>query len=677
MIAASNQGLASFCFGFFALAGKRRGREYSHRARSCPVVEEFTCVAFTMTWRFSSVRGASKAASFGECFEALESRGRLGVTGKLLHWSAFIALCVWAASGADMRAIAADGPSNSPAEIAYRNTTPGVAYAGSKACSTCHAEIYHEYVKTDMAQSMSLPHQRPELENLQAPVTVFNAKLNQYFQIFKRGNDFWESEYAVGEDGKELFRHAEKISCAMGTGENGIGYMVQRGDFIFQAPLAFYARTKTWELSPGFEANNFGFGRPVTDGCISCHAGFPQPVADPKGLFKNPPFRELGIGCENCHGPGQLHIDERMKGEAISGDVDSSIVNPARLPSALALNICMYCHEQGDARVLQSGRNFADFRPGAPLAKTLSIFISLNHGPEEKQTFLGYYSEMKASKCYFMSQGKLNCVTCHDPHHQLADSKVSDQYRSKCLVCHTDQSCKLPLPARIQNASSDNCVGCHMAKQPAKLFAHTVITDHHITARPGEPYPASEFVASTPDAPDLVCLNPPQENGAQIPLPILLGAYRQLLMDRPDAATELNYSRLLDKAAKTDPDNVEVLRGLAKRGLNAGTPEGFEQAFPYLQRMDALGLATPNDEFALGELLASSGDVAQGLALLQKTAPLDPYNPLGYESLAISYLVAGKKDEAMKEIQKGLEVSPENQVLRMILKKAEEGEMGP
>ena len=37
---------------------------------------------------------------------------------------------------------------------------------------------------------------------------------------------------------------------------------------------------------------------------------------------------------------------------AISGDVDSSIVNPAKLSPWLALNICMYCHEQGDARVL-------------------------------------------------------------------------------------------------------------------------------------------------------------------------------------------------------------------------------------------------------------------------------------------------------------------------------------
>ena len=129
-----------------------------------------------------------------------------------------------------------------------------------------------------------------------------------------------------------------------------------------------------------------------------------------------------------------------MKGGRLAGDVDSSIVNPAKLSPSLALNICMYCHEQGDARVLNPGKNFADFRPGTPLANTLTIFISLNHPPEEKQTFLGYYSEMKASKCYYMSQGQLTCLTCHNPHRQLAGSE---------LVTITERNVSLATPTKV------------------------------------------------------------------------------------------------------------------------------------------------------------------------------------------------------------------------------------
>ena len=102
-------------------------------------------------------------------------------------------MCLWVAGATD-QAYAGGGRPNAAAQTSYRNTAPGVAYVGSKACATCHATIYLEHIHTDMAQSMSPPHQRLELENLQAPVTVFNVKLNQYFQIFRRGGDYWESE---------------------------------------------------------------------------------------------------------------------------------------------------------------------------------------------------------------------------------------------------------------------------------------------------------------------------------------------------------------------------------------------------------------------------------------------------------------------------------------------------
>ncbi len=39
--------------------------------------------------------------------------------------------------------------------LEFRNTAPGVAYVGSKACLECHADIYSVYVKTDMGRSMS------------------------------------------------------------------------------------------------------------------------------------------------------------------------------------------------------------------------------------------------------------------------------------------------------------------------------------------------------------------------------------------------------------------------------------------------------------------------------------------------------------------------------------------
>ena len=41
---------------------------------------------------------------------------------------------------------------------------------------------------------------------------------------------------------------------------------------------------------------------------------------------------------------------------------------------------------------------------------------------------------LSLSKCYLQSEGKLNCVTCHDPHARASASRA--EYDKICLNCH-------------------------------------------------------------------------------------------------------------------------------------------------------------------------------------------------------------------------------------------------
>ena len=75
---------------------------------------------------------------------------------------------------------------------------------------------------------------------------------------------------------------------------------------------------------------------------------------------------------------------------------------------------------------------------------------------------LKHYSLMVMSKCYLASGGKLRCMTCHDPHQQPDGAESVIYYRRKCLGCHTDQSCAVPLVARIKSVPANDCAGCHM-----------------------------------------------------------------------------------------------------------------------------------------------------------------------------------------------------------------------
>ena len=215
----------------------------------------------------------------------------------------------------------------------------------------------------------------PSLADLPTPATVYDKDLGQYFEVLRKDGQWYQSQYALDNNGKELFRQTVKMQYAVGAGENGIGFVVERdgehGRFLFEAPLSYYTQAHRWSFSPGYEIQNRGFTRPILAQCITCHSGQPKPVAGQVGLYQDPPFDELAVGCENCHGPGALHVAEHSSGQKATSP---SMVNPAHLSGWLADNICMRCHQGKDVRVNAPGMQDQDFRPGMPLDKVVSIF---------------------------------------------------------------------------------------------------------------------------------------------------------------------------------------------------------------------------------------------------------------------------------------------------------------
>src|SRR5262244_2460531 len=231
-------------------------------------------------------------------------------------------------------------------------------YTGSKACAACHRRIYDNYAATAMGQSMRAAGDTRDLARVTSPATIPSGA--HTFEVKRDRGQLFQREFQPG-----VFESAYKLEYAIGSGVNGVTYVVRRGAYLFEAPLSFFARTGAWELSPGFERGNPSFSRPIDEGCIVCHSGRARAEPNREGLYADPPFAELAIGCENCHGPGAAH--------ARQGD-RRAIVNPAKLPAQLSDDICMNCHQAGDTRVLQPGYHYADFRPGAPLSDTLALF---------------------------------------------------------------------------------------------------------------------------------------------------------------------------------------------------------------------------------------------------------------------------------------------------------------
>jgi len=542
---------------------------------------------------------------------------------------------------------------------ADQNSAADAGYVGSKACSQCHRSIYESFSRTDMGRSMS--EITPTLlERIPTSASIVDSRLNRHFEISGRDNNLYQSEYATQSDGKDVFRETRKLDWIIGSGANGSGAIVKQNDFLFEAPLSFYTKPQRWALSPGYEFGDYGFNRPVLPACISCHSGQPRPVLDGNGRFQEPPFVELAIGCENCHGPGLSHI-----AAAHMGDPTDSIANPGKLSPWLADNICMSCHQTGDARVLRAGKTYRDFRPGAELNDTLSIFlVPFSRQSAPKDDLLEHYLSMRLSQCYLKSGGRLGCISCHDPHLQPSPQEAPAFFRRKCLACHTEKSCAVPLSLRSHKTPPDDCAGCHMPKRDVMVISHSVLTNHRIVAEAEEPFPEVAFHMTTPQLPDLVQLSAnPAKQDAPEPL-TLLQAYGQVMLAHPEYRAR--YWSVAEQLKAAQPDNVQVLEALANKAIQGKNAEGSEQAIRYLEDAILHGATNPADFEELAELLVASKRQTEAVDVLRQGMQLAPYHAELYRLSATIDFALDKMQEACEVASQGGQRFPQDDAIRAL-----------
>src|SRR2546426_5301569 len=156
-----------------------------------------------------------------------------------------------------------------------------------------------------------------------------------------------------------------EVQFVLGSGTNGKSYLIGSDGYLFQSPISWYAQKKIWDLSPGF-GNLYPRQRPITAECLFCHCNRALPEEHSLNHYREPIFEGYSIGCERCHGPGELHVKKQERNEPPEG-ADDSIVNPARLPPALREAVCQQCHLLAENRILPPDRQAFDYRPGLPL----------------------------------------------------------------------------------------------------------------------------------------------------------------------------------------------------------------------------------------------------------------------------------------------------------------------
>jgi hypothetical protein len=541
----------------------------------------------------------------------------------------------------------------------FQNVRPAVQYVGDATCSDCHHDIVASYKKHPMGRSLTPTASFVGRQRFDKAVNNPFEAFGLHFSVRRRGDEVFHEVARLDAKGEPVCAVKLRADYVIGSGARGHSYLSDRDGFVYQTPISWFSQKAIWDLSPGFSERIFG-GRVVRVDCLYCHVNQVEAVANTVNRYREPLFRGHAIGCERCHGPGEIHVRDRSLFEQVAGGKDTSIVNPRHLPHALREAVCQQCHLEGEKRVLRRGRDPFDFRPGLPLETVFSVFVR----PEEEGAefkAVTHVEQMYLSRCFQVGQGaaRMGCISCHNPHEHVGPERRFAYYREKCLQCHDGASpakktCAEPAARRLA-ANQDSCIDCHMRPYSASDIVHTAATDHRILRRRGEvsigrgPSPSTDGLPLTPfhPRPD------PHDSDLRRDLGMAMAA----LLD----VRKLNFIYvnptldLLDEAVKKFPQDLVAREARARLLASQHRPTDALAGFQTVLAAD------PNREGSLAAAAALSaelGDNKESAALWRRAVEANPWNPDYRRGLAAVLIRLGDWDAAAPHARAWKELSP-------------------
>jgi len=563
-------------------------------------------------------------------------------------------------------------PTNKTGDSFYLNHNDTVDYVGLATCASCHEDKAKTFLHTGMGQSFHFATKQKSSADFAKVHLVYDTLNNLYYKPFWKGNDLFFHEYRL-EGSDTIHSRVEKIDYIIGSGQHTNSHLILRNGFVYQAPLTWYSQQKHWSLPPGFErGNNTKFSRIINEECMSCHNAMPEVEKGSDNKFTS---IGTGIDCERCHGPGELHVNLRLKGKSIKSKegIDRTIVNPSNLSWQKQVDLCQRCHLQGNA-VLHADKSFKDFKPGMILSDYFDVFMP-NHENEESGFIMASHAQrLQKSRCFIKSNGgkaglSLTCITCHDPHVSVTETS-NKHFNEACVSCHPkDDACKGPI--HLIKKNDNNCVKCHMPQSGTSDIPHVTVHDHNISKPISQPLPQKGKLKG------LYCINndhPTPETTIKAYLSyyekfdqnkLYLEEARKLLNQNNHPELEIYYwylwgnnQKVIETAkvkTKTQSDAWNNYR-IGQSYLNINN---YSQAELYIRK--ALQLQPVNFEFIykLSVACHNSGKAIEEEQLLKEVIAYNPNHTQALNNLGFLYFKAGEMSKANRYYTLSLHTNPD------------------
>jgi len=298
------------------------------------------------------------------------------------------------------------------------------AFIGSESCKTCHTEKYNDWAASGH------PYKFNVIQDNQAPVYPVEAVNFQDNWLANLGdgshtwNDVagviggygWKSRF-VGTDGHIIGTVNSSFADA-GGGHNQFNF--------------FGGEDHGWvDYHPGDE-------KIYNYGCFKCHTTGPTTEGSwLEGVADLGNFAEPGIGCESCHGPGNIHVANPTKDNI---DLVYEFAHTDNASGGLTIN--------GVVHVPDEGRDDVNFLCGTCHNRGYSNSI------DSKGGFIKHHEQWDELVSGVHYGADVNCSTCHDPHKRVIWD--GDAIIKSCTECHSSAA------AKVNHAGSLTCKDCHM-----------------------------------------------------------------------------------------------------------------------------------------------------------------------------------------------------------------------
>jgi hypothetical protein len=455
-----------------------------------------------------------------------------------------------------------------------------------------------------------------------------------HYRIYEQNDKAWLS---FDRTSGESFKGQRELLYFIGSGQRGRTYLFSDDGYAFEAPVNWYAQSKSWDMTPAYKsATRMPLNLPTSMSCLHCHtSGFHAPAPGTDNNYSSPLFSQPGISCERCHGNADAH--------ALGA---KNVLNPDKLPPAQRDSICMQCHLEGNAAIEQPAMHLYDFAPGDNLSDFVHyLVLSTDHQANPRA--VSQFEALAQSACKRKAGDTMHCTTCHDPHRTPSNAERVNYFRAKCIACHGEKF------AKKHNSKNPDCTSCHMPRLASSDVAHTQATDHRILrhpdadAAPVQPTPPA--IASKPQLERF-----PAQAGPPTDRDLVLGwlALAQAGRNFANAQEET----LLPQAANEYPRDSAILSAYAYRELVHKRTQHAKELYESALQIDPLNIDAAVN---LGVLEAQSGSSTRALSLWRDAFARAPWRSSIGMNLARLTCNLGNADEAKLSLQRVLQFNPD------------------